>query len=280
MSHELIEVASRLLQELAASVESKRLMHEALSECCRRFEVPFAAVVRFDRGEFQQRERYGTPAPLPYELLSQALDAERAEAHGPWVAAPLPRESGPAQLLVMRCSSDSVSQPQTLVPASTYLASWISSALAVTAGQQQQRRRIERLGAILEILAQWGQTLETDQLLEQMAEASTRLLSAERASLFLWDRETKTLVGRPALGVEGGELRIPEDSGIVGQVIRSGEPRRVDLDVGQQEIDRRVDRQLGFETRTLLCVPLRGREGKLFGGFELINKTVGQFHRR
>jgi hypothetical protein len=30
----------------------------------------------------------------------------------------------------------------------------------------------------------------------------------------------------------------------VGQVVRSGQPRRVDLDHGQQDIDRRVDRQL------------------------------------
>ena len=66
-------------------------------------------------------------------------------------------------------------------------------------------------------------------------------------------------------------------TGIVGQVIRTGQPRRVDRESGQQEIDRRVDQQLKFQTRTLLCVPLRGRGGKLFGAFELINKRSGNF---
>ena len=62
-----------------------------------------------------------------------------------------------------------------------------------------------------------------------MAETSTRLLKAETASIFLWDKPNKLLVGRPALGVEGGELRIPDDRGIVGQTVQTGEARRVDL---------------------------------------------------
>ncbi len=157
------------------------------------------------------------------------------------------------------------------------LAGWLATGWRTVSDGSQQRHRIERLEAMLGISAHWGQTPEMDKLLEEMAEASTRLLGAERASVFLWDRGTRTLVGRPALGVEGGELRIPENTGIVGQVIHSGEPRRVDRESGQQEIDRRVDQQLGFQTRTLLCVPLRGRGGTLFGAFELINKRAGNF---
>src|SRR5690606_35646438 len=113
---------------------------------------------------------------------------------------------------------------------------------------------------------------EMEPLLVQMAEASTKLLQEDRASIFLWDKPNRTLVGRPALGVAGGELRIPDDRGIVGQVVQTGESRRVDLAEGQGEIDRRVDQKLGYETRTLLCVPLRGRSGELFGAFEMINK--------
>ena len=43
------------------------------------------------------------------------------------------------------------------------------------------------------------------------------------------------------------------------------------------EINRQVDRQLGYQTRTLVCVPLRGSQGELFGAFEVINKLDGQF---
>ncbi len=62
-----------------------------------------------------------------------------------------------------------------------------------------------------------------------------------------------------------------------GRSIQTGEPRRVDRDEAQREVDRRVDRQLGFQTRNLLCVPLRSPRGDLFGAFEMLNKVGGDF---
>jgi Nif-specific regulatory protein len=274
MHQQLVAVAEALLDALAAQRPSQRLLHDVLERCSQQWSLRFAAVLSFERGEFQKLADVGEPAKLPYELFSDALDAEQTLSRESWIAAPLPRRSGPAQLLTFNRTAAS---DDTLAAAAAHAACWIAAALRTSSALDAQHRRLARLQATLEILAQWGQTLETDRLLEQIAEASTRLLSAERASVFLWDRQTKTLVGRPALGVEEGELRVPENTGIVGQVIASGQPRRVDLEEGQQEIDRSVDEQLGYQTRTLLCVPLRGREGKLFGAFELINKRSGNF---
>jgi transcriptional regulator with GAF, ATPase, and Fis domain len=155
----------------------------------------------------------------------------------------------------------------------------LADALDHVRGRERDQRQIARQQAVLEIAAQWSRTLQMEKLLARLAETSTRLLNAERASIFLWDRATKTLVGRPALGVEGGELRIAENAGIVGQVVQTGQPRRVDADIAaeQQEIDRRVDKRLKFQTRSLLCVPLRGKSGELLGAFEVINKKDGNF---
>ena len=114
-------------------------------------------------------------------------------------------------------------------------------------------------------------------LLVRMAEAATRLLDADRASIFLWDKPNKTIVGRPALGVEGGELRLPDDAGIVGQVIQTGEPRRVGGQRRRGEIDRAVDTKTGYRTKTILCVPLVSPDGTRLGAFELLNKRDGAF---
>ncbi|MEC7717579.1 MAG: sigma-54-dependent Fis family transcriptional regulator, partial [Planctomycetota bacterium] len=124
------------------------------------------------------------------------------------------------------------------------------------------------------------QTHEMTPLLHRMAEASTRLLQAERASIFLWDKANSILVGRPALGVEGNALEIPDNAGLVGHVVQTGEVGRVDENHKQDAalVNREVDRQLNFETRTLLCVPLRGSDGEIFGAFEVINKENGNFH--
>ncbi len=147
---------------------------------------------------------------------------------------------------------------------------------SVRAGDKQ-RRRIRRLETILEIAYQWNQTREIEPLLVQMAEAATRLLRADRASIFLWDRAHHCLIGRPALGVKGGELRVADDRGVVGRVLQSGEPVRVDDAAQPETINHSVDKQTGYRTRTLLCVPLQTRSGERFGVFELINKLSGAF---
>jgi Nif-specific regulatory protein len=79
------------------------------------------------------------------------------------------------------------------------------------------------------------------------------------------------------LGVGGGELRIADNEGVVGQVVRTGQPIRVDAGSDQTMISRRVDAQLNYTTRTLLCVPLRSRKGDILGVFEAINKSDGNF---
>ena len=44
---------------------------------------------------------------------------------------------------------------------------------------------------ILDITHEWHQTNEMETLLVRMAEAATRLLDADRASIFLWDKSNE-----------------------------------------------------------------------------------------
>ncbi len=138
-------------------------------------------------------------------------------------------------------------------------------------------RRCRQAEVLLEVVARWQATRNTEELLRRMAETSTAVLQAERASIFLWDRANRVLVAKPALGVEGGELRVPDDRGVVGQVVQTGRPYRVNVDEDQTVIDRTVDRKLGFLTHSLLCVPLVGPNGTILGAFEMINKQGGIF---
>ncbi|MBI1904323.1 MAG: sigma-54-dependent Fis family transcriptional regulator [Planctomycetia bacterium] len=233
----------------------------------------FLGVVAARGGEWSALGATGKPRPLPTELLADALDREGEAASGNWFAAPLAPKVASSELLVAwsepPLSSDA---RQTLAG----LALVLGRGLSAVRLRQAHAARIRRLEAILTIAAQWNQTLEMESLLTQMAQASTRLLEADRASIFLWDKANKMLVGRPALGVENNELRIPDNAGIVGQVVQTGEPRRVDRQRNQEQINRQVDKRLGYHTETLLCVPLCGADGEVFGAFEVINKLSGK----
>ncbi len=234
----------------------------------------FAAVAVLLGGKWNVLAEFGPPRILPTSLLADAVDRECLMVDGHWLAVPLGEHAVRGEVLVFFRS-----QPQTAHQSAGKLvaiALALSSAFEVARARELLRRRIDRLEAILSIASQWNQTNEMEPLLVQMAEAATKLLKADRASIFLWDRPNNMLVGRPALGVNGGELRIPDNSGVVGQVVQSGEPRRISA-TEQAQINRQVDRDLGYQTRTLLCVPLRAASGELFGAFEVINKLAGDF---
>jgi len=216
-------------------------------------------------------------SPPPIELLAEALDGQRPLARAGWIAATLGAGTPEARVLAAHLGSEASAGS---IESLAELAPPLDRALSAVDRHARLQRRLARLEAMLEAAHQWNQTREVEPLLNQMAHAAARLLGADRASIFLWDRPNRMLVGRPALGLAKGELRIPDDRGVVGEVIRTGKSRRVDAALEPKAVDRGVDAQLRYETRTLLCVPLFGRSGELFGAFELINKlSPGGFSR-
>ena len=235
----------------------------------------FVALAAARGGQWGAVAQSGNRRSLPADLLGEVLDQEEPRLQDPWVALPLAAQPATAKALVLHCAERTKAADALATLAK--LGPILADGLAAVDRCHRDRRRIRRLERILQIANQWNRTREVVPLLVQMAEAATQLLGADRASIFLWDRRNHTLVGRPALGVDEGELRIPDDRGVVGQVIRTGEPLRVDAATEPERIDHQVDSQLGYETNTLLCVPMRGRSGEMFGAFELINRVSGEF---
>ncbi len=154
--------------------------------------------------------------------------------------------------------------------------------------EAQQRERRQR--ALVEIVSQLTATLERDELLRRIMNYACDLLEVEAASIWLIDHEHNDLV----LHIAGGEhserveaLRVPRGQGIIGHVIETGETVVVN-DVHQ---DRRfyqgLDRRSGFQTRAILCVPLRSPrivlggergevEGMIIGGAQALNPRNGR----
>ncbi|HET6880741.1 MAG TPA: sigma-54-dependent Fis family transcriptional regulator [Pirellulales bacterium] len=234
----------------------------------------YAAIARCSRGEWSVVEETGAKQPLPISFLADVLDDDAPRAHGPWLAAALEPKAGSGELLVVIATQ---STAQAMLNPVDGIAKTIGLALKAVRERHDQQWRIVRLETILDVAARWNQHHQVESLLTDMAEAATRMVAADRASIFLWDRPTHTLVARPALGVKEDELRIPDDAGIVGQVVQTGTAMRVDLSSGQDQINREVDAKLKYRTRTVLCVPLRSRRGETLGAFEAINKKSGNF---
>ena len=244
----------------------KGLLDEVLPEARELLPVASLAVLHANPPKWELQAASGLgDRTIPSELVADALDRDVVVASGEWVVAPL----GDGYALAARGAADHAALKQ--------FAEGLGAAERSVLGRQRREHRIRRLETILEITHAWRQTNSMEALLKAMAEAATELLQGDRASIFLWDRSKHELVGRPALGLKGNELRIPDDAGIVGQVIQSGQPRRVGGGLGDEEIDREVDRVTGYTTRTILCVPLLAPKGRCLGAFEVLNKKQGHF---
>jgi len=101
------------------------------------------------------------------------------------------------------------------------------------------------------------------------------LLSAERSSLFLVDGDELVLKVAENLE-EMGEIRIPVGSGIAGAVAQSGKSIRIDDAYSDERFNRDVDRQTGFRTHSILCLPVKNAQGDVFAVAQLLNRKDNQ----
>jgi Nif-specific regulatory protein len=257
------------LVDLAETAESLAdLLDRALPMLRSAVEARFVALVAFKQESWSIESAAGAASPLPLASIADALEREQPVTGDDWLAAPVWSAPPPEVLVVQGWTDARAAQACSLA---------LAAALRIVRNRVESERRKSRLEAIVEITQKWRGTNETEPLLVQMARAATQLFSADRASIFLWDKANRVLVGRPALGVEGGELRIPDDTGVVGRVVHSGEPVRVAANQEKPRLDPSLARQVGYKVKTILCVPLTSGDGRRLGAFELLNKRGGEF---
>jgi transcriptional regulator with GAF, ATPase, and Fis domain len=133
--------------------------------------------------------------------------------------------------------------------------------------------KIERLSTLIDVSSSINSTLDLDQLLTYLMACATKVMKAKDSSLMLVDERRNELVFKVALGEKGKqvqEFRLRMGQGIAGQVALSGEPIVVS-DVGKdRRFERSIDMATGFETKSIMCVPIKLRE-KVIGVIEVLN---------
>ncbi|HCQ03350.1 MAG TPA: hypothetical protein DIT99_22855 [Candidatus Latescibacteria bacterium] len=146
--------------------------------------------------------------------------------------------------------------------------------------QQDIAERTKSLDTFLDISRAITANLRNnlDTLLRRIAEETSKILNAERTSLFIYDKERGCLWSRVAEGEGGRTITLGMDEpGIIVHVARIGQPLRVDDAYREPLFNREVDRITGYHTRTILCFPVRNYHGELIGVMETMNKKSGMF---
>jgi sigma-B regulation protein RsbU (phosphoserine phosphatase) len=141
----------------------------------------------------------------------------------------------------------------------------------------EQVRTMERLKFLVEASKVLNSTLDLGELLGIILKIATQHTRAGRGSLFLVDYEKKEIWSLIAHGLEEKEIRLPMGQGIAGWVAETGEMVNLEDAYADERFDRNFDKKSGYRTRSLLCVPIKNRDGKAVGVLQLLNRKEGLF---
>jgi len=130
---------------------------------------------------------------------------------------------------------------------------------------------------LLKICQRMSSERDLGALLDLIVNEATKLMGADRASLFLLDRERGELWSKVALGSE--EIRFDARLGIAGAVALTGQTINVEDAHQDPRFYKEIDLRSGYRTLTLLAIPLRTHEGEIIGTFEVLNKKTGAFSK-
>lgn len=134
-----------------------------------------------------------------------------------------------------------------------------------------------KLNTLLTTTRDIREVVHGDVLLENIMDSSLKITGADGGSILLVEGDR--LVFKVVRGSESNKLlgfSIPKSKGIAGWVVDSGSSIRIDNVKGDSRFNPEVDKLTGYETRSVLCAPLRLSSGTI-GALELVNKKEGTF---
>lgn len=130
---------------------------------------------------------------------------------------------------------------------------------------------------ILQLAKKLSSDINLDSLLEKIVDFTCDVLEAERATVFLIDKEKNELWSRVGVGIDKKEIRFSLFEGIAGEVARTGVTALINDPYNHPHFNKKIDQETGFITRNILCAPLWNLNGEIIGVFQVLNKIDGEF---
>lgn len=137
------------------------------------------------------------------------------------------------------------------------------------------REQVAHLSSLIEVSHVINSTLELQNLLTIIMDIAKTVMHCEASSLMLIDEATNELVFKVALGDKGEmveKFRLKMGQGIAGWVAQHEQSALVADATKDERFFSAVDKKSGFQTRSVLCVPLKVK-GKTIGILEGFNPT-------
>lgn len=140
-------------------------------------------------------------------------------------------------------------------------------------------KRIKQLDVLIEMTRLINTTLDTREICTKAISAARELLHTEAGSLLLLDKINGELFFEVAIGDKGDAVRpvrLPPGKGIAGWVVENDRPAIVHDVMIDPRFFRGVDASSGFNTRDLICVPVKSQK-RILGALQVVNSVEKPF---
>lgn len=142
---------------------------------------------------------------------------------------------------------------------------------------QEPSNKRDPLNALVKIGQSVAAETDIDKLIKVIAEAVKEAINADRCTVFLYDKEHDELWSKVALGLDSSELRFPAGKGLAGHTVKTGESINIKDAYNDERFNKEIDKKTGYNTKTILCMPIKNLNQEIIGAFQVLNKVGGCF---
>ncbi len=136
---------------------------------------------------------------------------------------------------------------------------------------------LENLQDMVDMSEIMAHRMDVEGLIERVVHMASKVLDAERATLFLLDNPSQELWSKVAQDEKSREIRIPVGQGLAGWVAQNAELINVPDVYKDPRFNPEIDRSTGYRTKSMLCGPVKNFRGEIVGVIQIINKKDGVF---
>lgn len=142
-----------------------------------------------------------------------------------------------------------------------------------------ETQRLDSYRRLVDIARDLASTLDLDTLLYRIVTAAAEIADAEAGSILLYDGTARQLYFQVATNIDQPTMRgliVPLDNSIAGWIVNNRKTVRIEDAHSDERFFRDVEQMTGFQTNSLMGVPLITKE-KVVGVLEVLNKNGGKF---
>lgn len=144
--------------------------------------------------------------------------------------------------------------------------------------QEKPRLTTAQLKMLIKAAQLVNSNIKIDDVLNSIVTAASSLTQADRGTLYIVDAAHQQLWSKVLKGENIEEIRLKIGQGLAGYVAQTGEILNIEDAQNDPRFDANIDKATGYKTRTMLCYPIRDREGAVTAVLQLLNKKEGVFN--